>query len=130
MKDNLVIPISPGELIDKITILEIKRESILDKEKLSNINLEYKVLLETLENKIIASNEIDSLRIKLKTINKKLWDIEDQLRDLERSKTFNEDFIKLARSVYFTNDERSEVKKSINKLLNSEIVEEKSYSKY
>ena len=130
MKDNLVIPISPGELIDKITILEIKRESIVDKEKLSNINLEYKVLLETLENKIIASNEIDSLRIKLKTINKKLWDIEDQLRDLERSKTFNVDFIKLARSVYFTNDERSEVKKSINKLLNSEIVEEKSYSKY
>ena len=130
MKDNLVIPISPGELIDKITILEIKRESILDKEKLSNINLEYKVLLETLENKIIASNEIDSLRIKLKTINKRLWDIEDQLRDLERSKTFNEDFIKLARSVYFTNDERSEIKKSINKLLNSEIVEEKSYSKY
>jgi len=130
MKDNLVIPISPGELIDKITILEIKRESIVDKEKLSNINLEYKVLLETLENKIIASNEIDSLRIKLKTINKRLWDIEDQLRDLERSKTFNEDFIKLARSVYFTNDERSEVKKSINKLLNSEIVEEKSYSKY
>ena len=130
MKDNLVIPISPGELIDKITILEIKRESILDKEKLSNINLEYKVLLETLEDKIIVSNEIDSLRIKLKTINKRLWDIEDQLRDLERSKTFNEDFIKLARSVYFTNDERSEVKKSINKLLNSEIVEEKSYSKY
>ncbi len=130
MKDNLVIPISPGELIDKITILEIKRESIVDKEKLSNINLEYKVLLDTLENKIIASNEIDSLRIKLKTINKRLWDIEDQLRDLERSKTFNEDFIKLARSVYFTNDERSEVKKSINKLLNSEIVEEKSYSKY
>ena len=130
MKDNLVIPISPGELIDKITILEIKRESIVDKEKLSNINLEYKVLLETLENKIIASNEIDSLRIKLKTINKRLWDIEDQLRDLERSKTFNEDFIKLARSVYFTNDERSEIKKSINKLLNSEIVEEKSYSKY
>ena len=130
MKDNLVIPISPGELIDKITILEIKRESILDKEKLSNINLEYKVLLETLENKIIGSNEIDSLRIKLKTINKRLWDIEDKLRDLERSKTFNEDFIKLARSVYFTNDERSEVKKSINKLLNSEIVEEKSYSKY
>ena len=130
MKDNLVIPISPGELIDKITILEIKRESILDKEKLSNINFEYKVLLATLENKIIASNEIDSLRIKLKTINKRLWDIEDQLRDLERSKTFNEDFIKLARSVYFTNDERSEVKKSINKLLNSEIVEEKSYSKY
>ena len=130
MKDNLVIPISPGELIDKITILEIKRESIVDKEKLSNINLEYKVLLETLENKIIASNEIDSLRIKLKTINKRLWDIEDQVRDLERSKTFNEDFIKLARSVYFTNDERSEIKKSINKLLNSEIVEEKSYSKY
>ena len=130
MKDNLVIPISPGELIDKITILEIKRESIVDKEKLSNINLEYMVLLETLENKIIASNEIDSLRIKLKTINKRLWDIEDQLRDLERSKTFNEDFIKLARSVYFTNDERSEIKKSINKLLNSEIVEEKSYSKY
>ena len=130
MKDNLLIPISPGELIDKITILEIKRESIVDKEKLSNINLEYKVLLETLENKIIASNEIDSLRIKLKTINKRLWDIEDQLRDLERSKTFNEDFIKLARSVYFTNDERSEIKKSINKLLNSEIVEEKSYSKY
>ena len=130
MKDNLVIPISPGELIDKITILEIKRESIVDKEKLSNINLEYMLLLETLENKIIASNEIESLRIKLKTINKKLCDIEYQLRDLERSKTFNEDFIKLARSVYFTNDERSEIKKSINKLLNSEIVEEKSYSKY
>jgi len=130
MDSNLIMPVSPAELIDKITILEIKRQLIKDSTKLKNIDLEYKLLLDVLINNVSGSEELDLLRSQLKEVNMKLWDIEDKIRDLEKNKVFDKKFIELARLVYFTNDKRSEIKKDINKLLNSEIVEEKSYSDY
>ena len=130
MGSNLIIPVSPAELIDKITILEIKRQFIKDSAKLKNVDLEYKLLLDVLINNVSGSEELDLLRSQLKEVNMKLWDIEDKIRDLEKNKVFDKKFIELARLVYFTNDKRSEIKKNINKLLNSEIVEEKSYSDY
>jgi len=130
MGSNLIIPVSPAELIDKITILEIKRQFIKDSTKLKNVDLEYKLLLDVLIKNVSGSEELDLLRSQLKEVNMKLWDIEDKIRDLEKNKVFDKKFIELARLVYFTNDKRSEIKKDINKLLNSEIVEEKSYSDY
>ena len=130
MDSNLIMPVSPAELIDKITILEIKRQFIKDSTKLKNVNLEYKLLLDVLIKNVSGSEELDLLRSQLKEVNMKLWDIEDKIRDLEKNKVFDKKFIELARLVYFTNDKRSEIKKDINKLLNSEIVEEKSYSDY
>ena len=130
MGSNLIIPVSPAELIDKITILEIKRQFIKDSTKLKNVDLEYKLLLDVLINNVSGSEELDLLRSQLKEVNMKLWEIEDKIRDLEKNKVFDKKFIELARLVYFTNDKRSEIKKDINKLLNSEIVEEKSYSDY
>ena len=130
MDSNLIMPVSPAELIDKITILEIKRQLIKDSTKLKNIDLEYKLLLDVLIKNVSGSEELDLLRSQLKEVNMKLWDIEDKIRDLEKNKVFDKKFIELARLVYFTNDKRSEIKKDINKLLNSEIVEEKSYSDY
>ena len=130
MASNLIIPVSPAELIDKITILEIKRQFIKNSTKLKNVNLEYKLLLDVLIKNVSGSEELDLLRSQLKEVNMKLWDIEDKIRDLEKNKVFDKKFIELARLVYFTNDKRSEIKKDINKLLNSEIVEEKSYSDY
>ncbi len=130
MDSNLIMPVSPAELIDKITILEIKRQFIKNSTKLKNVDLEYKLLLDVLINNVSGSEELDLLRSQLKEVNMKLWDIEDKIRDLEKNKVFDKKFIELARLVYFTNDKRSEIKKDINKLLNSEIVEEKSYSDY
>ena len=130
MDSHLIMPVSPAELIDKITILEIKRQLIKDSTKLKNIDLEYKLLLDVLINNVSGSEELDLLRSQLKEVNMKLWDIEDKIRDLEKNKVFDEKFVELARLGYFTNDKRSEIKKDINKLLNSEIVEEKSYSDY
>ena len=130
MASNLIMPVSPAELIDKITILEIKRQFIKDSTKLKNVDLEYKLLLDVLIKNVSGSEELDLLRSQLKEVNMKLWDIEDKIRDLEKNKVFDKKFIELARLVYFTNDKRSEIKKDINKLLNSEIVEEKSYSDY
>ena len=130
MDSNLIMPVSPAELIDKITILEIKRQFIKNSTKLKNVNLEYKLLLDVLINNVSGSEELDLLRSQLKEVNMKLWEIEDKIRDLEKNKVFDKKFIELARLVYFTNDKRSEIKKDINKLLNSEIVEEKSYSDY
>ena len=130
MDSHLIMPVSPAELIDKITILEIKRQFIKNSTKLKNVNLEYKLLLDVLIKNVSGSEELDLLRSQLKEVNMKLWDIEDKIRDLEKNKVFDKKFIELARLVYFTNDKRSEIKKDINKLLNSEIVEEKSYSDY
>ena len=130
MASNLIMPVSPAELIDKITILEIKRQFIKDSTKLKNVDLEYKLLLDVLIKNVSGSEELDLLRSQLKEVNMKLWEIEDKIRDLEKNKVFDKKFIELARLVYFTNDKRSEIKKDINKLLNSEIVEEKSYSDY
>lgn len=125
------IEISNGELLDKISILELKLLKIEDKEKLVNIQNEFDelnplcvVLFETF------GSELQNLYLKLSNINSQLWDIEDWIRDCEREKRFDEEFIQLARSVYVTNDRRSEVKKEINILTGSGLVEEKSYKDY
>ena len=120
-------PISIGELVDKITILEIKKNK-LKNSKLGNVLKELSFL-----RKLIAKHQIeitDNLFTQLKEINLKLWNIEDQIRIKEKNKEFDNIFIELARSVYFTNDKRSEIKKRINRLSNSEITEEKSYAEY
>ena len=120
-------PISIGELVDKITILEIKKNK-LQNSKLENVLKELSFL-----RKLMEKNQIeitDDLFTQLKEINLTLWNIEDQIRIKEKNKEFDNIFIELARSVYFTNDKRSEIKKRINRLSNSEITEEKSYAEY
>ena len=130
MSDQINTPISPGELVDKITILEIKKEFIIDSNKLKNINYEYNLLMEIYNDDISKTDGVDILKTKLKNINLSLWKIEDDIRDCERDKIFDNTFVELARSVYFTNDKRSKVKLEINLLLNSSLVEEKSYKDY
>ena len=130
MSDQINVPISPGELVDKITILEIKKEFIDDINKLKNINNEYDLLMQIYSNDVSKTDGVDSLKSKLKNINLSLWKIEDDIRDCERDKIFKERFVQLARDVYFTNDKRSKVKLEINLLLNSSLVEEKSYKDY
>ena len=121
------VPISIGELIDKITILEIKKDKLKNL-KLKNILKELSFLKAVLEkNSIFIPDEIF---LQLKSINLTLWDIEDKIRIKEKNKEFDNEFIKLARSVYLNNDRRSETKKELNIMLNSEIIEEKSYEKY
>jgi len=124
------VEISPGELIDKITILEIKLERIADAAKLDNVRIEYDSLTRSLGDAIASSAALDEMSAELKRINEALWDIEDDIRDCERAKDFGETFIGLARAVYVTNDKRSEVKRRINELLGSSLVEEKSYAAY
>lgn len=127
--DNVMAPVSPGELLDKITILEIKAERIEDAQKNANVRVELNLL-----NAIWASDvpdvDVADERAALKAVNEKLWEIEDDIRDEERAKRFGERFVELARSVYFTNDERARLKKVINTKMGSQIVEEKSYSDY
>ena len=130
MTAEIQVPISPGELIDKLTILEIKSANIRDAAKLANVNVELKLLQDTWRSSAFANATIDAEWTLLREINKKLWDIEDLIRDKEREKKFDQEFIELARAVYFTNDERATVKKQINTKLGSKIVEEKSYAKY
>ena len=130
MLDQINVPISPGELVDKITILEIKKEFIDDINKLKNINHEYDLLMQIYSKDISKTDGVDKLKSKLKNINLSLWKIEDDIRDCERDKIFNERFVQLARDVYFTNDKRSKVKLEINLLLNSTLLEEKSYKDY
>jgi len=130
MSDQINVPISPGELVDKITILEIKKEFIDDINKLKNIKHEYDLLMQIYSNDVSKTDGVDNLKSKLKNINLSLWKIEDDIRDCERDKIFNERFVQLARDVYFTNDKRSKVKLEINLLLNSSLVEEKSYKDY
>ena len=130
MSDQINTPISPGELVDKITILEIKKEFIVDSNKLKNINYEYNLLMEIYNDDISKTDGVGVLKTELKNINLSLWKIEDDIRDCERDKIFDNTFVELARSVYFTNDKRSKVKLEINLLLNSSLVEEKSYKDY
>ena len=120
-------PISIGELVDKITILEIKKNK-LQNSKLENVLKELSFLRKLMEKHQIEIT--DDLFTQLKEINLKLWNIEDQIRIKEKNKEFDNIFIELARSVYFTNDKRSEIKRRINRLSNSEITEEKSYADY
>ncbi len=122
-------PISLGELVDKISILMIKKKNISDSIKLQHVNKELEFLQKTLK-KYISEDKINEYLLKLVNINSKLWDIEDDIRECERKKLFDQTFIDLARSVYFTNDERAKVKNDINKTFGSELVEVKSYEKY
>ena len=121
------IEVSIGEIVDKLSILQIKTAFIKDEEKLNNVKKEYDYLYDIVFNemKIEQSDFFDMV-----VINQKLWKIEDDIRDKERNKTFDNEFVELARSVYFTNDERAEVKKLINLKYGSLFVEEKSYSNY
>ena len=124
------IPISWGELFDKKTILQIKLKNLKTKNALKNVKTEYDQL-NTIFNKNFSKNiNAKKLISDLKKVNQKLWDIEDLIRDKERNKTFDKDFIKLARSVYFTNDDRSRIKRNINETFGSELIEEKSYTDY
>ena len=122
-------PVSLGELVDKISILHIKNINIKDEEKLKLIREELELLNHIL-NKHIKNNDIQNYLDSLIEINSKLWVIEDDIRDCERNKKFDQTFIDLARSVYFTNDKRSEVKLEINKKFGSKIIEVKSYEEY
>ena len=130
MAVEIKVPISPGELVDKITILEIKSARITDAAKVANVRTELTLLQDTWKSSAYASHDISSQWTALRAINEKLWDIEDDIRDMERSRTFDKEFIQLARAVYVTNDERAAVKRDINTKLGSKIVEEKSYAKY
>lgn len=127
---NLSAEISVGEFLDKITILEIKSERIKDPAKLANIHKELSTLRRTWDASPFSRQDVRAEVAQLKQINEKLWEIEDYIRDKESEGAFDEQFIQLARSVYFTNDERAAVKRKINLKLGSELVEEKSYADY
>tara|TARA_B100001057_G_scaffold412907_1_gene429229 strand:- start:885 stop:1274 length:390 start_codon:yes stop_codon:yes gene_type:complete len=125
------INISVGELIDKITILQIKKEKITNLEKVEKVSYELQLLENSLNSfEKSKKNELENLMIELKKINQKLWVIEDDIRLLEKNKKFDNNFIGLARSVYITNDERFEIKNKINRLFSSDIEEVKSYEEY
>lgn len=123
-------PVSPGEVLDKITILEIKSINISDSKKLKNVTYELEILLQTWDQHVEKSNKIDNLKQQLKKVNQDLWNIEDNIRIKESKKEFDDEFIQIARSVYVENDKRAAVKKAVNLLLGSELVEEKSYEDY
>ncbi|MET0984313.1 MAG: DUF6165 family protein [Steroidobacteraceae bacterium] len=127
---DILTPISPGELIDKLTILEIKAERIQDAAKLANVRHELHLLRETWRKSGHDQRVIQKQWDELRRINAELWDIEDLIREEERAQRFEAEFIRLARAVYVTNDERARVKREINTQLGSRIVEEKSYSDY
>jgi len=127
---EILVPISHGELYDKLTILQIKQEKITDSEKLKNIEKELEELSMIL-NKVWNKDGFDNVMfVHIKDINEKLWDIEDKIRIKEKNKLYDEEFIELARSVYFWNDKRAKVKKEINLKYGSNIIEEKQYEKY
>jgi hypothetical protein len=128
MKD-LLVPVSPGELLDKITILRIKVARIQDAGKLANVKLEL-ALLEDTWRASRADKDVSQDEHALHSVNERLWDIEDRLREKEARQTFDRDFIELARAVYVANDERAAIKKRINLQLGSRLVEEKSYKQY
>jgi hypothetical protein len=121
------IEVSNGEIADKLTIIEIKLKRINDSQKLKNLRKEYEILIKAVA---LIINRDHPLYIDLYNINNQLWDIEDHIRDLERTKEFGNDFIQTARSVYFINDKRSDVKRKINELTGSNLTEEKSYEEY
>jgi hypothetical protein len=123
------VEISNGELLDKISILQIKLERILDQNKLKNIQIEYTELT-NIGIKLLEDDRVNSLYKKVKEVNETLWDLEDNIRMKEKNKSFDEDFIRFAREIYRTNDKRAEVKKEINLLTGSLFVEEKSYEEY
>ena len=127
---SIKVELSVGELIDKISILQIKAERIVDRSKLENINKELDVLMSLWKDSINSNNNLESEINELKAINEELWDIEDKIRDKERNQLFDKGFIELARAVYITNDKRADIKRIINSKTGSELIEEKSYSDY
>ena len=129
MKEVLV-PVSPGELLDKITILRIKVARIQDAAKLANVKLELSLLEQTWKDSGAAAHDVALDERALENVNGRLWDIEDRIRDKEAHQTFDREFIELARAVYICNDERAAIKKRINLQLGSRLIEEKSYKQY
>jgi hypothetical protein len=127
---DLHVPVSPGELLDKITILRIKSLRILEAAKLANVRLELELLQRTWATLGAATAAVAADEQALQAVNEQLWDIEDRIRDKEAARSFDQDFIELARAVYHRNDERAAIKKRINLALGSRIVEEKSYQPY
>jgi len=130
MSADILVPISPGELLDKITILRIKSVRMEDAAKLANVRLELGLLEKTWAEAVHAEGGVAADERALQNVNERLWDIEDRIRDKEAVQTFDRDFIELARAVYVANDERAAIKKRINQKLGSRIVEEKSYKPY
>ncbi|MFC4258377.1 DUF6165 family protein [Marinobacter lacisalsi] len=130
MADVIKVPVSFGEVLDKITILEIKSERIKDEAKVRNVRLELDELTSTWNQAVPDQSAIGDLREQLKSVNEQLWEIEDDIRDQEAAQDFGPRFIELARAVYVTNDKRAAIKKDVNLALGSRFVEEKSYQDY
>ena len=124
------VPVSWGEVIDKITVLEIKSEKLQDAGKLANVRKELGLLVAIRDQEFPRHQQLAELSAKLKAVNLALWQIEDDIRDCERDRDFGPKFIELARAVYVTNDERADLKRQINGVLGSDLVEEKSYAPY
>jgi hypothetical protein len=127
---DILVPISPGELLDKITILRIKVARIVDAAKVANVRLELDLLEKTWRDSGCAAFDVKRDERALQEVNERLWDVEDLIRDKEAKQTFDREFIELARAVYVSNDERAAIKKRINLQLGSRLVEEKSYKPY
>jgi Family of unknown function (DUF6165) len=128
--NDLLVPISPGELLDKITILRIKTARILDAAKLAHVRLELDLLERTWRDSPFAAADVARDERALQQVNERLWDIEDRIREKEARQTFDREFVELARAVYHSNDERAAIKKRINVALGSRLLEEKSYQPY
>jgi hypothetical protein len=128
--NDILVPVSPGELLDKITILRIKVARIQDAAKLANVKLELALLEQTWKQSAGEARDVGPDEHALQSVNERLWDIEDRIREKEARQTFDRDFIELARAVYVCNDERAAIKRRINVQLGSRLVEEKSYKTY
>ena len=128
--DSVLVPIAFGDFIDKITILEIKANRIADRQKVVNVCSELALLRKIFDRFDALPDRVGALKDELRGINESLWEIEDSIRDCERMKDFGGDFIELARSVYMTNDRRAAVKRQLNEIVGSAILEEKSYREY
>lgn len=127
---NLSVPVSPGEFLDKISILEIKSERMTDPDKLKNVRNELSLLQRVWAGSSYAQADIAQEYAQLRSVNEQLWDIEDRIRLKEAAKTFDQDFIELARAVYVLNDRRAASKRRLNEALGSDLIEEKSYADY
>ena len=127
---SILVEVPVGELVDKITILEIKNERMTDPDKLRNVRTELAALVAVRDRELPRSEKLAELTARLKGVNEALWEIEDEIRACERNKDFGARFVELARSVYHQNDQRSTIKRSINELLGSKLIEEKSYTRY
>ena len=127
---QLQVPVSVGEVLDKITILQIKLAHISNAAKRANIQNELDALLPLVADDAFTTDQMQALMAELKSVNEALWDIEDDIREKEAAKSFDAEFIRLARAVYITNDKRAEIKKQINLATGSALVEEKSYESY